>query len=235
VAQHFTDYNSADGLNNNPSLVYGNDRARIAFMAPDAKLHSFDLTQLGPATADTTPPTTAVSSPASGATVSGNTAITASASDNVGVTRVELWVDGALTTSTAAAPYAFFWNTSSARNGSHALQSRAYDAAGNVGSSAIVTVNVNNAVSSLAVTITNPSAGSMVQRNQRVSIDAAVSGAAASRVDFYVDNALLGTDVTAPFNYSWRVPNKKGPHTIKVQAYDPQGNMAAQAISVTAQ
>ena len=39
------------------------------------------------------------------------------------------------------------WNTTTASNGGHSLQTRAYDAAGNVGSSAAVTVTVSNATS----------------------------------------------------------------------------------------
>src|SRR5206468_6392864 len=42
---------------------------------------------------DTTPPSTSITAPANGATVSGTTSVTASASDNVGVTKVEFYLD----------------------------------------------------------------------------------------------------------------------------------------------
>jgi hypothetical protein len=93
---------------------------------------------------DTTPPTTSLTSPANGATVSGTITVSASASDNVGVTRVELFVDGSLAGTDTSSPYSFSWNTTGVPNGSHSLQTRAYDAAGNVGSSAVVTVTVSN-------------------------------------------------------------------------------------------
>ena len=93
---------------------------------------------------DTTPPTTSITSPANGATVSGTVTVAANASDNVGVSRVELWVDGVLTGSDTTAPYQIAWNTTTASNGGHGLQSRAYDAAGNVGSSTTVNVTVSN-------------------------------------------------------------------------------------------
>ncbi|HET7825303.1 MAG TPA: S8 family serine peptidase [Anaeromyxobacter sp.] len=95
--------------------------------------------------ADTTAPTTSITSPASGATVSGTVTIAASASDDVGVTRVEIYVDGALLATDAAAPYTASWDTTTATNASHTLTSKAYDAAGNVGTSAAVTVTVSNA------------------------------------------------------------------------------------------
>jgi hypothetical protein len=97
---------------------------------------------------DTTPPTTSITAPASGATVSGTISVTASASDNVGVTKVEFYLDGALQSTSTASPYSWSWNTTTATNASHSLVSKAYDAAGNVGTSATVTVTVSNTTSS---------------------------------------------------------------------------------------
>jgi subtilisin family serine protease len=94
---------------------------------------------------DTTPPTTSITSPANGATVSNTVTVAANASDNVGVSRVELYVDGVLTGTDTIAPYQIAWNTTTATNASHGLQTRAFDAAGNVGSSTVVNVTVSNA------------------------------------------------------------------------------------------
>jgi len=94
---------------------------------------------------DTTPPSTSVTAPANGATVSGTNTITATASDNVGVTKMEIYVDGALKTSNSnATSLSFAWNTTTVANGSHAIVSKAYDAAANVGTSSTVTVTVSN-------------------------------------------------------------------------------------------
>ena len=105
---------------------------------------------IGAGPADTTPPTTAITSPAAGSTVTGTVTVTASASDNVGVTRVELYVDGALLATDTASPWSASWNTATATNGSHSLTSKAYDAAGNVGTSAAVTVTVSNTAGTCA-------------------------------------------------------------------------------------
>jgi leucyl aminopeptidase len=99
---------------------------------------------------DNTPPMAALTAPAHGSTVTGTTTITASASDDMAVSRVEFWVDGALKGSDTTAPYSYAWDTSMTANGSRALVVKAYDAAGNVGTSTGVTVTVNN-VSTLAV------------------------------------------------------------------------------------
>ena len=95
---------------------------------------------------DTTPPATSITSPTAGATVSGTVTVEASATDNVGVAKVEFYVDGALKSTDTTAPYQFAWSTGTVPNGSHALQSKAYDAVNNAGTSTPVTVTVDNPV-----------------------------------------------------------------------------------------
>ena len=100
------------------------------------------------APADTTAPTVSITSPASGATVSGTTTVSASASDNVGVAGVQFFVDGsALGAEDTTSPYSASWNTTTVANGSHSLTARARDAAGNSTTSGAVTVTVSNASS----------------------------------------------------------------------------------------
>jgi hypothetical protein len=95
--------------------------------------------------ADTTPPTTSITAPASGATVSGTVAVNATASDNVGVTQMQILIDGSVVASnTNATALSFNWNTTTFTNGSHSIVSKAFDAAGNVGTSSTVTVTVSN-------------------------------------------------------------------------------------------
>ena len=94
--------------------------------------------------ADTVAPVVSITSPVSTGTKSGTISVVTSATDNVGVTKVELYVDGVLKTSTTTAPYTFSWDTTTVTDGSHTLTAKAYDAAGNVGTSAGVTVTVQN-------------------------------------------------------------------------------------------
>jgi hypothetical protein len=98
-------------------------------------------------TSDTTPPSVTVTSPANSATVSGSVTLQANASDNVGVKSVQFRLDGAnLGSPLTTAPYSSSWNTAATANGSHTISAVATDAAGNQGSSAVVTVTVSNAV-----------------------------------------------------------------------------------------
>jgi len=93
---------------------------------------------------DKTPPTVSITSPASGATVSGTINVTASASDNRGVADVQFFLDGAFAADDTTAPYSVPWDTTTASNGSHTLTAVARDAAGNSATSAPVTVTVSN-------------------------------------------------------------------------------------------
>jgi hypothetical protein len=76
--------------------------------------------------------------------VSGSLTITANVTDNVGVTKVEFYVDGSLKSTDTSSTYSYNWNSASVGDGQHSLQAKAYDAAGNVGTSAVTTVTVKN-------------------------------------------------------------------------------------------
>jgi regulation of enolase protein 1 (concanavalin A-like superfamily) len=93
---------------------------------------------------DTAPPTAAITRPAAGATVKGVVTITASATDDVGVERVEFLVDGALVHTDTQAPFSFAWDSTAVPNGAHQLTARAADAAGNATTSSPLTIDVQN-------------------------------------------------------------------------------------------
>jgi len=94
-------------------------------------------------TKDTTPPSVTVTAPANLATVSGTVTISATASDNVGVSSVAFYIDGVLSGTCTAAPFSLTWSTPAAINGSHTIKAIASDAAGN-SSSAQISVTVSN-------------------------------------------------------------------------------------------
>lgn len=92
---------------------------------------------------DTILPTTSITSPAAGnVSRRTNVTISATAADNVGVTRVEFYVNGTLTCpADTVTPYSCVWLVPAAGgNKQYQLQTKAYDAAGNVGVSGIVGV-----------------------------------------------------------------------------------------------
>ncbi len=88
------------------------------------------------------PPT--VSASESG--TSGTITLSASAADNVGVSKVEFYVDNALKGTDTTAPYSMTLDSNTLSNASHSLVARAYDAAGNVTPSTAVSFTINNPV-----------------------------------------------------------------------------------------
>ena len=82
---------------------------------------------------DTTAPIVSITSPANNAIVVRRTTvtITATASDNVGVTRVEFRVNGVLRCTDTTAPYSCAWSVPNLRNQTFQLQASAFDQAGN--------------------------------------------------------------------------------------------------------
>lgn len=93
---------------------------------------------------DTIAPLVSITAPAGGQ-VSGTIAITANASDNVGVAGVRFFVDGAqIGGEVTAAPYSVSWNTAAVSDGAHVITAVARDQAGNSTTSAGVSVTVAN-------------------------------------------------------------------------------------------
>jgi subtilisin family serine protease len=92
---------------------------------------------------DTEPPAVSITKPLQAQTLKGPTTLNATASDNVGVARVEFYIDGALYKTATNSPYSASWNTRKWANGAHTITAQAYDGAGN-GASDSRTVTVSN-------------------------------------------------------------------------------------------
>jgi hypothetical protein len=106
--------------------------------------HTFTILEAA-APLDTTPPSVTLTAPANGSTVRGTISLTATASDNSGVTKVEFYCDGTVLEGTSVAPpYASLCDTTKLGNGKHSFNAKAYDAAGNWATSGSSIVSVRN-------------------------------------------------------------------------------------------
>lgn len=177
---------------------------------------------------DTTSPAVSITAPASGATVIGSTTVTASASDNVGVARVEFYANETLQSSDSSAPYSFDWNTLLLTDGPYILKALAYDAAGNSAPSSNVTVTVAHDTILPSVSIISPANGTV---SGTVNIAASASdNTAISKVEFFVNDVLQGTDSTAPYSHSWNTTVLvRGNYTLTAKAYDTANNVQQSA------
>ncbi|MEI7478522.1 MAG: Ig-like domain-containing protein [bacterium] len=76
--------------------------------------------------------------------MSGVTTLSANASDNLGVTKVEFYNGNTLLGSDTGAPYSITWDTKSVANNMYGISAKAYDAAGNISNTSVFSVTVNN-------------------------------------------------------------------------------------------
>lgn len=108
-----------------------------------------------PDSSDITAPTAALTAPAAG-TIVGTVNVSANATDNIGVTKVQFFAGTTLIGEDTTSPYSVSWNTTSVVNGVYALTAESYDAAGNKKISTAVNVTVNNPTVSLTVHFKRP-------------------------------------------------------------------------------
>jgi Bacterial Ig domain/Bacterial pre-peptidase C-terminal domain len=145
---------------------------------------------------DTTPPTVSASESGSSGTIT----LAATATDNVGVSKVELWLDGALKTSFNTAPYSLLLDSRSLANGAHSLFAKAFDAAGNSASSTAVNFNINNAGASTQEAEPNGSIAAANSLGAATNISGFVS--TTSDKDFFklnlAPNQKVRVDMTGP-------------------------------------
>ena len=177
---------------------------------------------------DTTAPSAAITYPSNGAVLAGTVTVTASATDNVGVTNVEFYLDDVLKSTDITAPYSFSWDTKTAYNGNHTLSALAYDVAGNIGISSEVHVVIANSVPDTiapSVGITYPAQDTVVTGTINVNA-IAQDNVGVTKVEFYLDDVLKYSDAVAPYIYPWDTKTSAdGNHTLSALAYDAATNV----------
>jgi subtilisin family serine protease len=213
--------------------VFGYGRVNAAAAVSAAKAYA--------APVDTTAPTAAIAAPLGGATVSGLVPVSVNASDNVGVARVDLKVNGTVVATDNSAPFSFSWNSAATANGAASVVAVAYDAAGNAGSSATVNVNVANVTVSVpnditppVVAIDNPVSGA-VSGNVSVTLRASDNaGAAGISTTLAVDGVVKAQGTGGSLAYSWNTKKStSGAHVITATAKDAAGNKSSVSVNVT--
>jgi hypothetical protein len=189
--------------------------------------------------ADTQAPTASITSPGGGSTVSGDVTVNVSASDNVGVTRVELRANGSLLATDISAPYQFAWDTTKLANGNASLVATAYDAAGNSKASSSVTLASPPPpvadTTPPVVTISNPVNGGKVSGNVAVKVAATDNaGTSTLRQTLYINGKSAATATGGALNYTWNTRKAAtGSYTLQAVAVDAAGNSSSVQVGVT--
>jgi hypothetical protein len=200
-------------------------------------LGGLGATGSGTYTVDATAPTVSVTAPANGSSISAGstTTVTVSASDAASaVSKVEVYIDGALATTDTTSPYSYSWNSF----GSHTVQAKAYDTFNNIGTSALNTVTIAD-LTPPTTSITAPSAGAILRSSVNFNANATdnTGGTGITKVEFYVDGTLKNTDTASPYTFSWDTTTAtNATHSLTVKAYDggsPSNVTTSTAVSVT--
>jgi peptidoglycan/xylan/chitin deacetylase (PgdA/CDA1 family) len=173
---------------------------------------------------DTTAPTTSIACSPGGCSSWSRTPVTVTLSavdsGGSGVDRTVYTTNGsdpAVSGSTYTGPFAVAQTAT--------VRYYSIDKAGNVEPAKSQQVQIDTVAPSVAVT--NPAAGAQFQRGTVVALQAAASdtGSGVARVVFAMDGTQLGTDTTAPYQYSWNTRKASwGQHNLTAIAYDVAGN-----------
>jgi subtilisin family serine protease len=112
--------------------------------AGHGRINAFKALTTLPGTPDTTPPLITIASPANGATLRDATVVSGTASDNGTLYKIDILVDGTLQgTASGLANWTYTLNPTGFL-GAHTLTARATDIEGNIGSTSIQFIVVNN-------------------------------------------------------------------------------------------
>jgi hypothetical protein len=161
-----------------------------------------------------------VSAPASGSLLRGDATLTATASDNAGIKRVEFLVQGVLVGSDTSAPYQVPFDTSTFPDGAASVTAKAVDTSDNATTSGPSTVTIDNAAPATRIK-SGPS--SVVRTTQRrVTVDFTFAAGEPATYQCKLDG--LGWAACAK-QTSFRVG--RGDHVLRVKATDQAGNTDA--------
>ena len=157
----------------------------------------------------------------------------ATATDNVGVVRVEFYRDANILLGTVTTPpYSVNFDTTTVGDGSHCFYARAYDPAGNVGSSVTTCVTVDRNPPSVPVGLTATTvATNQINLSWNASSDNGGSGVASYRV--FRDGQQIGT--TSGTTYSDIGLAVRTVYCYAVAAQDQLGHVSARSADACAQ
>jgi hypothetical protein len=179
-------------------------------------------------TVDNAPPSVSWTTPANNADVRGTVTLTANATDDTTVASVAFSANGTPVATVTSTPYSTTWNTTGLANGTKVtLTATATDAVG-LQSTTSETVTVDN--SPPTVSVTAPTAGSVLSGSVPLTATAADAGSSVAKVEFLVDGNVVGTSTASPWGVMWNSTTvANGSHSVTARATDGAGNATASA------
>ena len=174
-----------------------------------------------PVSDDHVAPATSFLTPGGTSLVHGTVTVTARATDDIGIAKVQLLAGGVVVGTDRVAPYSFSWRTSG-RGGAETLGLRTYDRGGNM-ISATRRVTVDNWGPS--VRVTGPASGTRPVRGTRNVAVTAADTNGVSRLELLVDGKVTQRYAGSTHTFGVQTWKHGAALTVQVRAYDRAGNV----------
>ncbi len=184
--------------------------------------------------ADQEPPSVTLTSPPAGSQVAGQLAVTASASDDYGVTGVQFKLDGVdLGPEDTQRPFGVSWDAGLSSEGPHTLTAVARDPMGRTAVSAPVEVTVVRDTAPPTVEVLTPRPGDSFVGKVTVRVEAADNLGVAS-IELWIDGSLRASSTSSRLSFVWdTMAEAKGEHHLVAKAYDTSRNEGSEEVTVT--
>jgi chitodextrinase len=175
---------------------------------------------------DLSAPTVAITNPASGSsfTAPQTVDVTALATDDVRVKRVEFWHNGTRVKRDSTAPFSYAWSVKSSINGPHTWTAKAFDWAGRSATSAPVDVTVAVGDASAPTAPTSLLATSTTETSVSLSWQASTDDVGVAGYRIYVGATAAATTSVTSYTASDLACGTS--YMFGVEAYDAAGNVS---------
>jgi glycosidase len=176
---------------------------------------------------DTESPVVAWNEPSANSLLYGVVTLSVIASDNVGISKIEFYLDGTKLIATAEnGATSISWDSANAANGTHTLKAIAYDAVGNHSETASVTIKTQN---QNKAPVANAGGDKTGVKGVNITFDGSKSTDNGEIVSYAWDfgDGSTGVGKSATHSYS-----KAGTYTVKLVVTDEEGLTGSATISV---
>ena len=182
-------------------------------------------------TSSPTLPTVSITTPTSGAAVSGTITSTASAASSLGIASVQFNIDGSkFGSAVTAPPYSQSIATAALSNGQHTLTATATDTSNNQATSAAVAIAVNNAADTTPPTVpTGLTVTSISSSLVNLLWAPSTDNVGVTGYDVFRNGALIGTAVGTTYQDTGLTASTS--YSYSVAAFDAAGNVSGQSAS----
>lgn len=216
------------------SDVLGDSDGDVSFDSNDLDAFPFTINLHAEIVVDDTPPTVEIISPTDGSSlIEGSTiGIEVDADDDIGVSRVDLLVDGETVQTDTVWPFVFDFTLPALNGPTVEVGARVADIAGNTTDAPPVTIHLLDDQPP-TVQIVAPQNGESVIEGQSISVVVdATDDINVTRVDFLIDGAFVDSSTFAPFGGQITVPVGVSTFALEAWAIDTAGNATVSTVNL---